>query len=302
MSNTIIENRINNVINNLQVQTSCNDKFRESTLIERMTELNIPGISITVIDDGVIDWTRGFGVKKFGNMHPIDDNSMFLAGSVSKPIFALTVMKLKEKGLIDLDRDVNKYLTSWKVPKIGNWQPTITLRQILSHTAGLTVHGFLGYLKSEKIPTIQEILTGKMPANSQKVVVNILPGTQFKYSGGGTTIAQLAIEDYFDKPLYKIVEDELFIPLKLKNSTYKQIIPASKQKQLVTGHPYKNQPIIGGHHIYPEMAAAGLWSTTADLAKITIEIQKAIKGDSLFIKKKRLRKCLLLQNSHLIIA
>jgi len=222
----------------------------------------------------------------------VDIQTLFEAGSVSKPIFTLAVMRLKEKGILNLDTDVNEYLTSWKVPKNGDWQPRITLRQILSHTAGLSVHGFLGYLNTEPIPTIPEILDGVMPANNQAVKVNILPGTTFRYSGGGTTIAQLTVQDKVDQSFSEIIDKELFEPLALQYSTYKQPLPSKLASIASTAYPYKNQPINGRFHTYPEMAAAGLWSNPTELATLIIEVQKALKDESSLFNKETIEEML----------
>jgi len=130
---------------------------------------------------------------------PVDNTTIFQAASMSKPIFALAVMQLRDKGTIILDKDVNEYLKSWKIPAKENWHPKISFRQLLSHTSGLTVDGFPGYLSSETIPTLPQILNGEKPANTPAVEVNILPGTRFRYSGGGLTVAQLAVMDLMDK-------------------------------------------------------------------------------------------------------
>jgi len=190
---------------------------------------NTPAVSIAVVNEGEIEWARGFGQSDLNSNTPTDIETMFQAASISKPVFALAVMKLNERGVIDLDKDVNEYLTSWKVPKNGDWQPKITLRQLLSHTAGLTVNGFLGYTKEEKLPTIPQILSGEEPANSAKVMVDILPGTQFKYSGGGTMVTQLVISDILKKPLPEIIEEELFRPLNLKQSVFKLTLTKTTQ-------------------------------------------------------------------------
>ncbi len=141
------------------------NEFDTATLAERLIHHKTPGMSIAVINNGEVEWARGFGVKEWGKKEKIDENTLFLAGSVSKPVFALGVMWLVEKGILDLDEDVNNYLTSWKVPQVEDWQPIVTLRQLLSHTAGFTVHGFPGYLSSEDIPSTPQILDGEYPAN-----------------------------------------------------------------------------------------------------------------------------------------
>jgi CubicO group peptidase (beta-lactamase class C family) len=203
-----------------------------------------------------------------------------MSASVSKPVFALAVLRLKEKGIVDLDKDVNEYLKSWKVPPVNGLQPKISLRQLLSHTAGVTVHGFAGYLMTDSIPDIEQILNGEPPANNLPVIVDIVPGTKFRYAGGGTIIAQLTIMDILGKPFPEIMSEELFEPLDLEFSTFEQPLPQDSYNNFSTGFLQNGIPINGKFHVYPEMAAAGLWSTPSELSSILIEVQKALANES----------------------
>jgi CubicO group peptidase (beta-lactamase class C family) len=189
-------------------------------------------------------------------------------------------MRLVQEKRLNLDQDVNSYLTSWKVPAKGSWQPRITLRQLLSHSSGLTVHGFPGYLRTEKIPTIVDILDGRAPANTSAVEVNILPGTQLRYSGGGITVAQQLVVDVLGQPFQTIMREMVLEPLDMAHSTYEQPLPKHWESSAATAHPWKNQAVKGKWHVYPEMAAAGLWTTPSDLARAGIELRLALKGES----------------------
>ena len=251
-----------------------------------------PGISITVVEGGKIAWSGGFGYRNTRTRKKAGADTMFLSGSVSKPVFSLAVVKLAESGRIDLDRDVNEYLKRWKIPSSGGWQPRVTLRQLLSHTAGTTVQGFAGYERSGPVPDAVKILKGLPPSNTGPVVVNILPGTVMRYSGGGVTIAQTAVEDAIGAPFARIMDEVLFKPLGLKNSTYDQTLPSKRGKQISYGYPYYRQEVKGGYHLYPEMAAAGLWSTGPDLAVLMIEVQKALGGEPSFFSKKSIASML----------
>lgn len=289
---TAIESRIQRIVNNLQAETAIEGVYERKTLAEQLKNYHTPGLSIAVINDGKIEWARGFGIGNEATNDSVTINTLFEAGSVSKPIFALAVMRLKEKGVIDLDKDVNDYLKSWKVPANNDWQPKLSLRQLLSHTAGLTVHGFPGYLKTEAIPTLPQILNGQPPANTPAVKVNMLPGTAFRYSGGGITVAQLTIMDILGKPFPEIMSQELFKPLKLKYSTYHQPIPDSLDQITSSAFPTKGQAIKGRFHVYPEMAAAGLWSNPTELATILLEVQRSLKGQSAVFKKETIEEML----------
>ena len=276
-----IEKRIESVVNSLLPDSPFLNRFEpKASLKERMAYFHTPGVSIAVVNNYRIEWARGFGVKEWGKPAPVTEETMFQAGSVSKPTFALAVMRLEQEGRLDLDRDVNDYLKSWKVPANGSWQPHVTLRQLLSHTAGLTVHGFPGYLRTDKIPSVPQLLSGEPPANTSAVLVNIMPGTQLRYSGGGTTVAQLLVTEHIAKPFPEIMQEVVLERVGMKHSTYEQPLPKHWHKYAATAHPQHYRATVGGWHVYPEMAAAGLWTTPSDLARAGIDVQLALKGEA----------------------
>jgi CubicO group peptidase (beta-lactamase class C family) len=197
---------------------------------------------------------------------------------VSKPVFALAVMKLVEAGTLALDTDVNNYLKSWRVPANDGWQPRVTLRQLLSHTAGTTVHGFPGYPPDGPFSTLSQILQGEPPSNTPPILVDILPGTQFRYSGGGTTIAQLAVVDATEGLFADLMRELIFDPAGMKDSTFEQPLPPEKAARAAKGHPWNGVPVQGGWHVYPEMAAAGLWTTASDLACLGSQVMQTFRG------------------------
>ncbi len=275
------ERRIGRVVNGLLAETAIDNHYAPgATLKDRMAYYHTPGVSVAVVNNYKVEWARGFGVKESGKRDPVTETTLFQAGSVSKPIFALGVMRLVQDGKVDLDEDVNHYLTSWKVPPNGSWQPRVTLRQLLSHSAGLTVHGFPGYLRIEKLPTVVEILEGRPPANTARIEVNILPGTQVRYSGGGITVAQQLVVDRLGEPFPKIMRALILDPLEMNHSTFEQPLPSRWARSAATAHPSKNHRVEGKSHVYPEMAAAGLWTTPSDLARAGIELQLALKGEA----------------------
>jgi len=145
-----------------------------ATLEDRMAHHRTPGVSIAAIRDHEIEWACGFGVKEVGKPDRITSETVFQAGSISKPVAAAAALRLVDEGKIDLDADVNRYLRSWKVPANDGWQPIVTLRQLLSHTGGTTVHGFPGYAQGEAIPTLIQVLNGEEPANTPAVRVNAI--------------------------------------------------------------------------------------------------------------------------------
>lgn len=260
-------------------------------LQERMQHYGVPGVSITVLDGGTQE-SVSFGVKQEGEASRVDGQTMFQAASISKPVFALAVMRLVEQGVLDLDEDISTYLTSWQVPPVGDWQPRLTLRQLLSHRAGLTVHGFPGYPAGSELPSLVQVLRGERPANTGSVVVDMLPGQQFRYSGGGTTLAQLVVEDVLGKPLPEVMDELIINPLGLKHSTYAQPLPADLQQFAASGHLQSGEAVAGKWHTYPEMAAAGLWTTPGDLVRIGREVQAALRGQGKLLKRETVEEML----------
>lgn len=251
------------------------------SLAERMKFYKVPGLSVAVIKDFKIDWARAYGVKDIETKEPVTTETLFQAGSISKSVNAMVAMKKVEQGKISLDEPINNKLVSWKLPE-NEFTKTkkVTLRNLLSHTAGTTVHGFPGYAVTEKVPTIVQVLDGTSPANTAAVRVDFEPGSKFRYSGGGTTISQLAISDIEKKPYPEIAKETVLDPLGMKNSTYSQPLPDEWLKRAASGHRQDGSVVTGKLHVYPEMAAAGLWTTPTDLAKFGIEMQLSLAGKS----------------------
>lgn len=280
------DTRIQRVVSGLLPETAFRDRYSPpAPLAERMAYYHTPGVSIAVIDDGRIEWARGFGLRERGRPEPVTEQTIFQAGSISKSIFALAVMRLVQEDRLDLDQNVNGYLKSWQVPANATWQPCVTLRQILTHSAGLTVHGFLGYGIEEVLPTVVQILNGGPPANTPPVVVNILPDIQTRYSGGGTTVGQLLVTDVMSKSFPTLMRTLVLDPLEMLHSTYEQPLSREWATAAATAHPWKGRPLAGRWHVYPEMAAAGLWTTPSDLGRAGIEVQRALDGKGRFLSQ-----------------
>ncbi len=251
------------------------------TIQERMKHYKAPGVSIAVIKDFKIEWAKAYGVKDIETNESVTTETLFQAGSISKPVAAMVALKKVQEGKIALDEDINKKLTLWKLPENDfTANKKVTLANLLSHTGGLTVHGFPGYAVGEKLPTLPQVLDGAEPANTAPVRVDMQPGAKFRYSGGGTTIAQLAIMDIEKKPFPQIAQETVLGPLEMTNSTYSQPLPDDWRKKAASGHKGNGNPVAGKIHTYPEMAAAGLWTTPTDLAKFAIEVQLSLAGKS----------------------
>lgn len=249
------------------------------TIEERMRHYDVPGVSIAVVDEGRIAWARGYGVTDAATERPVTPATRFQAASISKPVAALAALRLVDDGELDLDEDVNRRLTSWRVPEneLTEHAP-VTLRGLLTHSAGLTVHGFGGYAVGEPVPDVVDILDGRAPANSDPVRVDLEPGAEWRYSGGGYTVMQLLLTDVTGRPFPDLVDSLVLEPLGMRESTYEQPPPDTLEGSASTAHGTDGLAIDGRYHTYPEMAAAGLWTTPSDLARYVLGVQAALDG------------------------
>ena len=274
-----IQKKINAVENSLAPAIIFGDTIPKLNLEKRMKETAIQGLSIAVIRDYKIEWAKGYGWADVEEKRKVTTDTRFQAASISKSINSMGVLKLVEMGKLDPEADINKYLTSWKFPYDSiSKNKKISVNNLLSHTAGLDIHGFPGYKKTDSLPTVQQILDGKRPANTKAVRSLFEPGTKFKYSGGGTTISQLALTSITKSDYADWMQKNVLDPLGMTNSSYQQ--PPTAIANLATGYYGNGNPVAGKFHIYPEQAAAGLWTTPSDLAKYIIECQLALEGKS----------------------
>ena len=250
-------------------------------ILEQMKHYNVPGLSVAVIAGGRIVWAKGYGVMDAETKLPVAADTLFVAGSVSKPVAAMGALRLVQEGRLSLDADINDVLRTWKLPENEfTKKGKATLRLILSHNAGITVHGFRGYAPGEDVPDLVRILNGEPPANSAPIRMDIEPGKIWRYSGGGLTIMQQAMIDVLNKPFPEIMREKVLAPLGLASSSYEQSFTPERLKRAASGHSADGKLIQGKRFIYPEMAAAGLWTTPSDLARLAIEVQESIQGKS----------------------
>jgi CubicO group peptidase (beta-lactamase class C family) len=249
------------------------------SLPELMKIYKVPGLSVAVIDDFKIAWAKAYGVTEAGSDTPVTVHTLFQAGSISKPVAATGALYLVEHGKLSLDENVNDKLKTWQVPENEfTKDQKVTLRRLLSHSAGLTVHGFPGYEVGAPIPTLVQILNGEKPANTAPVRVDFIPGTKARYSGGGITIEQQLIIDVTGEPFPQFMRETVFDKIGMNDSTYEQPLPPARAAMAATASHADGMVVPGKWHIYPEMAAAGLWTTPTDLGKFAIETALSKQG------------------------
>lgn len=246
---------------------------------KKMEQYNVPGASIAVIKDFKIEWAKGYGVRDKKTNTPVNTKTIFQAASISKPITAVAVMDAFRSKRLSLDENINKMLTSWKIPKSDfTKSKPVTMKLLLSHTSGVTGFRYKGYTTKDKLPTLLQSLKGEKPANTEPVVMVRKPDTKFEYSPAGYTIIQQALVDIYQKPFADVMSLLILNPLKMIHSTFDEPLPRAyfdnlAMPYLPDGKLMPNSPLI-----FPESAAGGMWSTPSDIAKFVIAVEKTLAG------------------------
>lgn len=253
-------------------------------ILDRMEKYQVPGVSIAVVKDGKIAWSKGYGIADTESAIPVSTTTLFQAGSISKPLAALAVLYLMEDRGLDLDADVNDLLKTWHIPE-NNFTDSskVTLRKILSHTAGTNIWGFPGYTEGDSIPSTTGVLNGY--GNTEAVVVETIPGTEWQYSGGGYTIAQLVVEEAMGLRFDEYLDLFILPKMGMRYSTFAQPLQEQRFPGASAAYDREGKIIEGKWHHYPEKAAAGLWTTPSDLANFCISIQNILAGQDGLISR-----------------
>ena len=256
--------------------------FDGLTLAQLMERMRVPGVSIAVIKDFEIHWAKGYGIADVTAGTAVTPDTIFQAASISKPTAAMGVMRLVQDGRMSLDADINTYLKSWKLPASEHTRDRpVTLRSLLSHTSGLgDGFGFPGYHPQAALPTTVQILDGEKPSNTGKVLMERPPFTAFKYSGGGVTVVQLAVTDTTGEAFPTLMKRLVLDPIGMRNSGFDQPLSPERDRMAARAHNGRGATMDAKWHVYPELEAAGLWTTPSDLARLAIELQNALQGKS----------------------
>ena len=246
------------------------------SLSDRMQHFQVPGVSIAVINNGEVEWAKGYGVTEGGGTQAVTSDTVFQAASVSKPVSVTGIMLLAQAGVIDITRNVNDYLTSWHLADNDlTTTNKATVQRLMSHTGGTNVSGFAGYTVGGAIPTLLHVLNGAPPADTEPIRVIYKPGTRYSYSGGGMEVLQQMAEDVTKMPFRSYMKSNVFDKLGMNSSDFMQPMAGPLAARAAKGHDMNGVMIPGGWRIYPELIAAGLWTTPTDLATLFLEVQKA---------------------------
>ena len=266
---------------------------RTYSLMERMQDYQVPAVSIAVINNYEIEWARGFGVLEAGSDKPVSADTLFHAGSVAKTLSAASVLTMVERGLLDLDEDVNDRLVTWQVPENElTAQQKVTLRRLLSHSAGLQ-DGFTNRSSGDPEPTyiapagqaptvtIPQLLDAAPGVDVDgPTLVSMIPGTEYRYANADYAILELLLVDVLQQPIPQFMAETILNPLEMASSTFEQPLPEDLRARATTEHDLSGQPLEGKRHHFPLLAAGGLWTTPSDLARFALEIMLAYRGES----------------------
>lgn len=247
-------------------------------IAERMAKYNCPGVAVCVIEKGEVAEADGYGVTESGGQ-PVGPDTVFAGASISKPLTAVLALQLVDAGLVDLDGPVNRRLTQWKIPENDfTRRNPVTLRHLLSHQAGTTVHGFGNFPSDRRAPTLLEILNGQPPASQPAVVVDKLPGESVRYSGGGTQVVQLLLEETTGIDFATLAEERIFKPLGMSRTTFRHPLPPAIKAASAVGHDKTGAPIASRYTFTPELAAGGVYTSAPDYARFMVECRNAWLG------------------------
>lgn len=281
----------------LETEVGPSEPMGEFNILQLMKYYDVPGVSIAVVDNGKLDWAKGYGIANTDTGYKVGNETLFQAGSISKPIAALAALQLASEGKVQLYSNINKYLKNWKIEENEfTASEKVTLERLLTHTAGATVHGFPGYRQKDSFPTIEAVLNGK--GNTDQIRVDAIPGSNWRYSGGGYTVMEKMIEDVSGLPLEDYMRKHVLEPMNMDNSTYSQPLPEVWHSTASAAYNNQGQIVDGLWHNYPEQAAAGLWTTPTDLAKYCIEIQEILSGKKQGVVSKKMVELMLIKHEN----
>ncbi|WP_412546626.1 serine hydrolase domain-containing protein [Maricaulis sp. MIT060901] len=255
------------------------------SLAERMQHYNVPGVAVAVLADGEVVYAQGFGVLQTGGSEPVDEHTVFSAGSVSKIATSALTLRLHDAGLLDINAPVSGQLRSWELPQSAFDNQAVTLRTILSHTAGFNIHGFPDFQPGEELPSVYQTLNGEPPARHGALELTFEPGSTYRYSGGGFTLAQLIITDQTGTAFESAAETHLFEPLGMSRSSFANPLPSS-HGNIARAHDRDGQPaaLPRGYETMPEMAASGLWVSASDMGLLVEALIDAYRGDGEYLE------------------
>jgi CubicO group peptidase (beta-lactamase class C family) len=256
-----------------------NWKSPPAPLTQRMAESRVPAVSVAMIENGRVKWARAYGEAEAGSGRRATPATRFQAASLSKPVAAAGALRLVQRGRLALDEDLGARLAAWGVATASpGGAGGVTLRRLLSHTAGISVAGYPGYRRGEAVPTLLQAIRGVAPARTARLRQFAPPGKQVAYSGGGYSLAQMLMVERGRRDFGPLMERLVLKPAGMTRSTFDQALPGRAGGDAASGHDGEGALIAGGSLVYPELAAAGLWTTPSDYGRFAIALQRSWTG------------------------
>jgi len=253
--------------------------LKKMKLAERMSYYRVPGLSLAVINNYCIEWAKAYGIKEASSSELVTTETLFQGGDLSQPVTALAALALTEKGVFDLDENINRYLKTWKIKTNRYSEKTpVTLRHLLSHSSGANLPELSGYEPGDPLPEIQQLLDGKNPAFNPPFDIVSEPGSKIRLSWGGYAVIQLLLTNSQKDPFSKIMERTVLAPLNITSSTFAATPQAPLEHEAASGHLREGQPLDGKWLNYPAQAASGLWTTPTDMANFILAIINTAMG------------------------
>ena len=255
------------------------DELTQNSIWEVMERYHVPGVSVAVINDGELEWSKAYGVREVGGT-PVDTATLFLAGHIGHGVATVAALRLVEEGSLSVEQNVNDHLASWEVPDNEfTLSEKVTVRRILSHTSRLSVPTLRGYSTEDLIPTLAQILDSVPPAKNQPVRVLEVPGSRQRYSLGGYVVLQQLLEDITGLPYADFVRTTVLTPLGMERSFHAQPLTETLAANAASGYERTNERVQGRWRVYPELAALGMWTTPTDVARLALELQRSVSGE-----------------------
>lgn len=256
------------------------DAPQRFSIEQRLRHYAVPGVGVAIVEGCRVVDQRGFGLAEPAG-RAVNAGTLFQAGSVSKVVAAAGALRLVEQGALELDADIAPHLGGWRLPRApAAGDSPITLRHLLTHTAGLNVEGFKGYEQGDAVPSLRQVFEGAPPANTDALRVEHAPGSGWRYSGGGFVLVQQLVANASGQPFADALRERVLRPAGMADSSYLPPANAARRARAATGTLADGRPIPGGWRLYPEQAAAGLWTTPADLSRFAIALVRSLRGET----------------------
>jgi len=248
--------------------------------IERMKAANITGMSIHLITDFDDVTALNYGVTDYDSESPMTSETLFQAGGLTNTVTNVLAMIAVQEGKVDLNKNVNDYLTTWKIPENKHQKKNpVTLEDLLLKRRGFKQQGKPnGYSKGEKIPSLQEVMNGTGTSNTDPIMLKSGTTKQGNYSFETEMVVQILLEDIYRTSFGELAQEKIFDPLGMTNSFFAIEVPTDLENQIAHGYLQDGSQVPGIYKRYPEIASSGLWTSSSDYGKLVRDLLLSASG------------------------